>query len=249
MSSSRSLASARTKRASGNSTIPGATELVEQSSQSKMQQPIVKLSLPQAINRINERLNTLELFAEATTTVVDEIQNFHTNTSDKYIVDRDVFTSLVSRIETLERTNSVSLESGGSNTLPTNPTKPTASNVTNDIEEIRKHLIRLQTYTMETNANLQDMLFSKNGTSVVNFNDIFSDPNSTPPTPPILAQNTTKVSQNTDPSPVLNESTNTPDNNELDVEDELDNDDGWTLKSDETLMSDGDLIKSADNAL
>lgn len=246
MSSSRSLASARTKRANGNSTIPGPTELVEQSSQSKMQQPIVKLSLPQAINRINERLNTLELFAEATTTVVDEIQNFHTNTSDKYIVDRDVFTSLVSRIETLERTTSVSLESGGSNTLPT---KPTASNVTNDIEELRKHLIRLQTYTMETNANLQDMLFSKNGTSVVNFNDIFSDPNSTPPTPPILAQNTTKVSQNTDPNTVLNESTNTPDNNELDVEDELDNDDGWTLKSDETLMSDDDLIKSADNAL
>lgn len=246
MSSSRSLASARTKRANGNSTIPTAPEVAEQSPHSNMQQPVAKLSLPQAINRISERLNNLELFSEATTAVVDEIQNFHTNTSDKYIVDRDVFTSIVSRIETLERTTSVK---NGGETSTTLTTEPTSSIITNDIEELRKHLIRLQAYTMETNAKLQDMLFSGNGASVVNFNEIFSDPNSTPPTPPILAQNTTKVSQNTDPNPVLNESTNTPDNNELDVEDELDNDDGWTLKSDETLMSDDDLIKSADNAL
>jgi hypothetical protein len=58
----------------------------------------------------------------------------------------------------------------------------TSSSITGDIEELRKHLVRLQTYVMETNAKLQDMLFSGNGTSLVNFHDIFSDSHPTPPT-------------------------------------------------------------------
>tara|TARA_B110000285_G_scaffold230769_1_gene297981 strand:- start:534 stop:1220 length:687 start_codon:yes stop_codon:yes gene_type:complete len=188
MSSSRSLASARTKRAVGNTTIPGINEQPDQPNKSTVQTPITKLSLPQAINRIGERLNNLELFSETTTAVVDEIQEFHTNTSDKYIIDTDVFTSLVSRIETLERTVLVKSESGVSTTSPTPSALSASSNVTGDIDEIRKHLVRLQTYVMETNAKLQDMLFSGNGTSLVTFNDIFSDSH---PTPPTLMRNAT----------------------------------------------------------
>lgn len=188
MSSSRSLASARTKRAVGNTTIPGINEQPDQPTKSTVQTPITKLSLPQAINRIGERLNNLELFSETTTAIVDEIQDFHTNTSDKYIVDTEVFTSLVSRIETLERTVLVKSESGVSTTSPTPSALSASSNVTGDIDEIRKHLVRLQTYVMETNAKLQDMLFSGNGTSLVTFNDIFSDSH---PTPPTLMRNAT----------------------------------------------------------
>jgi hypothetical protein len=179
MSSSRSLASARTKRATGNPTIPGNTEQLDQTHRVPVQAPVTKLSLPQAINRIVERLNNLELFSETTTTVVDEIQEFHSNTSNKYIVDKDVFTSLVSRIEALERMTNVKSESGISTTLSTSPA---SSSVTNDIDEIKSHLIRLQTYVMETNAKLQDMVFSGNGSSLVNFGDIFSDSHPTPPT-------------------------------------------------------------------
>ena len=186
MSSSRSLASARTKRATGNATIPGS---VEQPDNVTPQSSVAKLSLPQAINRIGDRLNNLELFAETTTTVVDEIQEFHSNTSNKYIVDTDVFTSIVSRIEALERMNSVKSESTVS-TTSSSPSPP--SSVTNDITELRTHLIRLQTYVMETNAKLQDMVLSGNGASLVNFVDIFSDshpiPSSVIHTPPVEKQ-------------------------------------------------------------
>jgi len=179
MSSSRSLASARTKRAAGNPTIPGNTEQLDQTHRVPVQAPVAKLSLPQAMNRIVERLNNLELFSETTTTVVDEIQEFHSNTSNKYIVDMEVFTSLVSRIEALERMTTVKSESGISTTLSTSPA---SSSVTDDIDELKSHLIRLQTYVMETNAKLQDMVFSGNGASLVNFGDIFSDSHPTPPT-------------------------------------------------------------------
>jgi hypothetical protein len=182
MSSSRSLASARTKRAAGNTTIPGNTEQPDQNHPAPVQQPVAKLSLPQAINRIGDRLNQLELFAETTTTVVDEIQDFHSNTSDKYIVDTDVFTSLVSRIEALERTTPVKSGNDVSAILSSPSSSVVASSVTNDIIELKSHLIRLQTYVMETNAKLQDMVFSGNGSSIVNFGDIFSDSHPTPPT-------------------------------------------------------------------
>ena len=177
MSSSRSLASARTKRAAGNITVPGNTPEQGVSghpivpSTNQMPHPVAKLSLPQAINRISERLNNLDLFAETTSGVINDIQEFHSNTSDKYIVDTEVFTSIVSRLDALERTSQSKLESKESIQSSSNTTIA----LTNDIDEIRKHLIRLQTYVMDTNAKLQDLVFNKNGESLVNFGDIFSD--------------------------------------------------------------------------
>ena len=183
MSSSRSLASARTKRATGNSTVPGNPAAPPEQSQPNVPQlPVTKLTLPQAFNRIGDRLNNLELFMETTTTVVDEIQEFHSNTSEKYIVDMDVFTSLVSRLEALERTYSGKSESDIS------ATSSAPSNVTNDIDELKSHLIRLQTYVMETNAKLQDMVLAGNGTSLLSFGEVFSDSH---PTPPTLMRNVT----------------------------------------------------------
>jgi hypothetical protein len=177
MSSSRSLASARTKRAAGNSTVPGNPDAPpEQSHPNVTQPPVTKLTLPQAFNLMGDRLNNLELFMETTTTVVDEIQEFHSNTSEKYIVDMNVFTSLVARMETLERTCSERSESDIS------ATSSASSNVTNDIDELKTHLIRLQTYVMETNAKLQDMVLAGNGASMVSFGEVFSDSHPTPPT-------------------------------------------------------------------
>jgi hypothetical protein len=179
MSSSRSLASARTKRATGNPTVPGNTSASEQPPPNVAPLPVKKLTLPQAFNLMGDRLNNLELFMETTTTVVDEIQEFHSNTSEKYIVDMDVFTSLVSRIETLERTYSG--KSGG-DISATSSASSASSNVTTDIDELKTHLIRLQTYVMETNAKLQDMVLSRTGGSMVSFGDVFSDSHPTPPT-------------------------------------------------------------------
>jgi hypothetical protein len=182
MSSSRSLASARTKRATGNPTVPGNTSASEQPPPNVAPLPVKKLTLPQAFNLMGDRLNNLELFMETTTTVVDEIQEFHSNTSEKYIVDMDVFTSLVSRLEALERTYSGKSESDIS------ATSSAPSNVTNDIDELKSHLIRLQTYVMETNAKLQDMVLAGNGTSLLSFGEVFSDSH---PTPPTLMRNVT----------------------------------------------------------
>jgi hypothetical protein len=181
MSSSRSLASARNKRAAGNPnpTVPGnSAEQAPPVPAAITNQKSVpaKISLPQAIQRIGERLNNLELFAETTTKVVDEIQDFHTNTSDKYIVDADVFTSIVSRIEALEANTDKKSETitSTSTNIP--------DNITNDIDELKNHLIRLQTYVMKTNAKLQDIVFSTNGSSLVTFDDVFSDSHPTPST-------------------------------------------------------------------
>ena len=195
MRSSRSLASARTKRASGNSnsTIPGnTTEPIPQpqTNMNTQQTPPVKMSLPQAIHRIGERLNNLELFAETTTKVVDDIQEFHNNTSDKYIVDSEVFTSIVSRIEALEANTT-----NTTNTVMSTPSN-ISNTITNDIDDLKNHLIRLQTYVMQTNAKLQDIVFSTNGSSLVTFDDVFSDSHSHP-TPPTLiksANNTLSIS-------------------------------------------------------
>jgi len=179
MSSSRSLASARTKRATGNPTIPNEPEQSLQSQQtySNAPPPGTKLTLPQAFSKINDRLNNFELFAETTTGVINEIQEFHSNTSDKYIVDKEVFTSIVSRIDTLERTQSDKIGSDISAT-----SSSSSSTILNDIDELKTHLIRLQTYVMETNAKLQDIVFRTNGTSLINFDDVFSDTQHPPPT-------------------------------------------------------------------
>jgi len=213
MSSSRSLASARTKRATGNPTIPGNTEQPDKTTHTPTQPSVAKLSLPQAINRIGDRLNNLELFAETTTTVVDEIQEFHSNTSEKYIVDTDVFTSLVSRIEALERMNSVKSGSNVSTTSSSTSSSSSPSSVTNDITELRTHLIRLQSYVMETNAKLQDMVLSKNGASLVNFGDIFSDSHPILPnviqTPPVENQGMEYEAVNDDSEPMVKSADNT----------------------------------------
>ena len=175
MSSSRSLASARSKRAGGNPTVPSESIKTPQQTPSTPQNSGSQMSITQAFGRIGERLNNLELFAETTTTVVNDIQEFHSNTSEKYVVDKEVFTSIVDRIETLERTRE---EKAGNDVSSSS----SITTMLNDIEELKSHLIRLQTYVMETNAKLQDMVFHKNGSSLVNFTDVFSDSHPTPHT-------------------------------------------------------------------
>jgi hypothetical protein len=97
----------------------------------------------------------------------------------------DVFTSLVSRLEALERTYS---GKSGSDISATSSASSASSNVTKDIDELKTHLIRLQTYVMETNTKLQDMVLAGNGTSLLSFGEVFSDSH---PTPPTLMRNVT----------------------------------------------------------
>ena len=172
MSSSRSLASARNKRAGGNPNEPIQAQppTPPTSVGQPNGQPSGKISITDAFAKIGERLNNLELFAETTTGVINDIQEFHSNTTEKFIVDKEVFTSIVGRIETLERVNTEKLSSDISS-----GSSGSSSSISNDIEELKSHLIRLQTYVMETNAKLQDMVFHKNGSSLINFTDVFSD--------------------------------------------------------------------------
>ena len=215
MSSSRSLASARNKRANTASNIPtgiAATTTADISSVSEHQKksiastqsPSGKMTVPQVINIISDRINTLELFMETTANVIDDIQEFHTKITDKYVVDSEVFNSIISRIDALE---------GKSVTANQNPVAP--MRVTQDIDELKIHLIRLQTYVMETNAKMQDLIFSNTDTSLLSFGEVFSDstngqrPFATDqvPTPPTLVRSMTAIT-NIDAisSPVVSES-------------------------------------------
>ena len=218
MSSSRSLASARNKRANTASSIPtgiAATTTAVISSVSAHQEksiastqfPSGKMTVPQVINIISDRVNTLELFMETTANVIDDIQEFHTKITDKYVVDSEVFNSIISRIDALE---------GKGVTANQNPVNPVAPmRVTQDIDELKIHLIRLQTYVMETNAKMQDLIFSNTDTSILSFGEVFSEstngqrPFATDqvPTPPTLVRSMTAI-MNIDAisSPIASES-------------------------------------------
>ena len=214
MSSSRSLASARNKRANTVSNIPtvsnistGSTTTVKSSQSSVLEHPEKsmasaqfpsgKLALPQVINIISDRLNTLELFMETTANIIDDIKEFHTKTTDKYVVDSDVFNSIISRIDALEGKNVTTRNDVVNNANISDIVTP--MRVTQDIDELKVHLIRLQTYVMETNAKMQDLVFSNANTPLLSFSEVFSESTNGQhpftsdqvPTPPTLMRSMT----------------------------------------------------------
>ncbi len=179
MSSSRSLASARNKRAGGNTPssstpVPTSSSSTNNSSvQPKPEQS--KLSYQQAMTMMMGKINTLELFMETTREVIEDIKSFHTNIQNKYVIDENVFNSIVSRIETLEKGSD---ESTPITTLLDNYSRqqPTqTSDMNKEIDELKSGLIRLQTFVMETNSKLCDIVFTSQEKTQLGFEEVFSD--------------------------------------------------------------------------
>ena len=207
MSASRAMASARNKKAGGNNPNP-ALSIQEQSStvdvQGSSQSPsVTKVTIPQAIQMLSSRVDTLEEKLQSTLESVEGSKIFEEQAENKYLVDAKVFESIVSRLEKLE---------GGS--FNEKMKLPEVQNMQGDIADIdnkfsefKNDFMKLQTYVMDTNAKLTEVVFSIPVESMVEYRDIF----------------TKKSDEQHDHLPVpMNRMTSTPDITEMEFEKTMD---------------------------
>jgi hypothetical protein len=192
MSASRAIASAKNRKAGGNNPNPATPQPVPQqpSSSSSVSSgmsdsSVSKISIPQAIQLLGNRINNLEDFMGNTSMVIQDIQSFNTDTKDKYIVDAEVFSSLVNRIESIEsyQKNSENVDSGLSRPVLKRQTNQVYSDdlltkALTEIDTLKTNFIKLQSYVMQTNAKLSDIVFSNPGESVLEFKELFNKNNS-----------------------------------------------------------------------
>ena len=183
MSASRAIASAKNKRAGLNSPNP-ANPLSENQSQynpTSFEQlppagPVTKLTIPQAIQMIISRLDVIDAQMAELTNSIHEVRDFNENTQSKYLVDASVFDSIVSRVNTLESNPIVS--STSSDTVEDiKRVDATIQEVKTDIVGFKTSFISLQSYVMETNAKLTEVVFSLPIESMVDYRDIFTKKN------------------------------------------------------------------------
>ena len=192
MSASRAIASAKNRKAGGNNPNPATPQPVPQSSSSSSSvssgmsdSSVSKISIPQAIQLLGNRINNLEDFMGNTSMVIQDIQSFNTDTKDKYIVDADVFASLVNRIESIEsyQKTSENNDSGLSRPVLKRQTNYIDSDehlltkALAEIDTLKTNFIKLQSYVMQTNAKLSDIVFSNPGESVLEFKELFNKNN------------------------------------------------------------------------
>ena len=183
MSASRAIASAKNKRAGLNSPNP-ANPLSENQSQynpTSFEQlppagPVTKLTIPQAIQMIISRLDVIDAQMVELTNSIHEVRDFSEHTQSKYLVDASVFDSIVSRVNTLESNPIVS--STSSDTVEDiKRVDATIQEVKTDIVGFKNSFISLQSYVMETNAKLTEVVFSLPIESMVDYRDIFTKKN------------------------------------------------------------------------
>ena len=207
MSGNRANASARNKRAGGadiNSNggpspmpgqrgpgYPGQGQMQGQ----QMAQP--KLSISDAIGLITLRLGRVEQLVQTIQTNPNDPTSIPEDNGNNVLVDKQVFDSIVKRLETLEKQKNVPTSTptsapalANTSTIPVAAlqqlvsiqkyeifvkdvakefkemreliaAKPTATSaLTNEIAELKEMLLKLQTFTMETNSKLVNMIFS-----------------------------------------------------------------------------------------
>ena len=207
MSGNRANASARNKRAGGadiNSNggpspmqgqrgpgYPGQGQMQGQ----QMAQP--KLSISDAIGLITLRLGRVEQLVQTIQTNPNDPTSIPEDNGNNVLVDKQVFDTIVKRLETLEKQKHVPASVlapalANTSTIPvaalqqlvsiqkydifvkdvakefkemkeliaaTSATSATSA-LTNEIAELKEMLLKLQTFTMETNSKLVNMIFS-----------------------------------------------------------------------------------------
>ena len=186
MSASRAIASAKNKRAGLNSPNP-ANPLMENQGSSQYNPnfeqpppspgPITKLTIPQAIQMIVSRLDLIESKMGELEQSVQETKEFGDQTQNKYLVDASVFDSIVSRISSLEKNaNSANNSDVSPNTLfDIKRVEGTIGGVHKELNDFKNDFIKLQSYVMDTNAKLTEVVFSIPVESMVDYRDIFAN--------------------------------------------------------------------------
>ena len=203
MSGNRANASARNKRAGGAdinsnggpSPMPGQRGYPGQGQMQGQQMAQPKLSISDAIGLITLRLGRVEQLVQTIQTNPNDPTSIPEDNGNNVLVDKQVFDSIVKRLETLEKQKNVPTPTSApalanTSTIPVAAlqqlvsiqkyeifvkdvakefkemreliaAKPTATSaLTNEIVELKEMLLKLQTFTMETNSKLVNMIFS-----------------------------------------------------------------------------------------
>lgn len=189
MSASRALASAKNKKAGGNNPNP-AISVPEQQYSPSVAPPsapaITKVTIPQAIQMLSGRLDAMEEKLSKAFDALEETRVLEKQSENKYLVDAKVFDSVVSRIENLEGQN----KSTPQIQQQDNISKSELDNVHANMKNVNKQMnmfkddfIKLQSYVMDTNAKLTEVVFSIPAESMVDYRDIFVKKNEEPSDP------------------------------------------------------------------
>ena len=182
MSASRAIASARNRKAGGNypsPTVPSQQAPTSNTSTASVppQQPVAppKLSIPQVFEMMERRLGTLEDFMQNSGDIMESVTSFNEDTKQKYIVDADVFQSIVDRIEALETGKTVTQNTQDS--LATHVPNEQLQAALSEIDVLKDTIIQLQTFVMETHKKLSDIVFSPPAVNdiVTDYTNIFHD--------------------------------------------------------------------------
>jgi hypothetical protein len=160
MSSARSNAAARSRRA-------GGVDLPQQQNGAgagvgKQQAGPVKLSVSDAIGLITLRLGRVEQIMQ--TMPVDGVSSAISGLDgNARIVDDTVFLNIVQRIEAIEKNQQQVRQELQTITkkIETAPKNSNVEKLSKEISEIKNSLLQLQTFTMQTNQRLSEMVLKE----------------------------------------------------------------------------------------
>jgi hypothetical protein len=182
MSASRAIASAKNKKAGGNNPNP-AVGMQDQkyspsvgASASNEGPPIAKVTIPQALQMLSSRLDVIEEKSRTAFDALEEARVLEKQSENKYLVDAQVFDSLVSRIEKLESTNNSTTPKQQQDNVSKNELEDIYANmgdIEKEIDQFKDNFIKLQSYVMDTNAKLTEVVFSIPAESMVDYRDVF----------------------------------------------------------------------------
>ena len=179
MSASKAIASAKNKKAGLNTPNP-ATPMPEQQNNTTdvgSQQSVTKLTIPQALQMIMKRLDIVEERMNETEASFQETRAFGQQTENKYLVDAKVFDSLVTRLDNLEN-NKEPLRNIEDNKQVDNEQvenlEKSVTDIQNGINDFKNDFVKLQSYVMDTNAKLTEVVFSIPTESMVEYREIFT---------------------------------------------------------------------------
>jgi len=191
MSGNRANASARNKRAGGadiNTPIPGRGQQSGQMQQQQQQGPPPKLSISDAIGLITLRLGRVEGIVQTIQTNPNDPTTFNGGDDNSVLIDKTVFDSIVKRLEILEKRPApapapvaVAAPSPIPTPLPnfiqllqnyvpldkfTKEIKeikaaPDVTELKTEIADLKDMLMKLQSFTMETNNKLVNVIFNE----------------------------------------------------------------------------------------
>lgn len=188
MSASRAIASAKNKKAGGNNPNPAVSTPDQYSPNVGASAPssapgITKVTIPQALQMLAGRVDLMEEKLSKAFEALEDSKILEKQSENKYLVDAQVFDSLVSRIEQLEehtRSANIYMTTQTRDATPDTVSKHDLDNVnanlaglTNRMVEFKDDFIKLQSYVMDTNAKLTEVVFSIPAESMVDYRDIF----------------------------------------------------------------------------